>query len=158
MTRVSAGRGAHGGHKGVLHLASMSREPSSGKEDLSWDVNAKWKWTMPMGFGKIMFLRDRTEHRSGASMRHSNGGVEQAVRVQRRRLHWRQMGSHRLCPWSGLGFIRADKESLSPLLQVSQLRLCQGGVWHLSPILLAHQKPHCCWFIFSSSSQAPTTF
>jgi len=53
---------------------------------------------MPMGFGKIMFLRDRTEHRSGASMRHSNGGVEQAVRVQRRRLHWRQMGSHHLCP------------------------------------------------------------
>lgn len=44
---------------------------------------------MPTGFGKIMFLRDRTEHRNGASMRRSNGGIEQAARVQRRRLHWR---------------------------------------------------------------------
>ena len=44
---------------------------------------------MPTDFGKIMFLRDRTEHRNGASMRRSNGGIEQAARVQRRKLHWR---------------------------------------------------------------------
>ena len=38
-----------GATKGGLHLASMSRKPSPGKEDLSWDGNAKWKLARPRG-------------------------------------------------------------------------------------------------------------